>query len=308
MSIAIFSHPSCLEHDTGPGHPENAGRLTAIMNALRDCDYAENLDFLDAPPCEDAYIAAAHSEDYLEKIRALAPEDGSIYLDGGDTVMSPGSLEAAYRAAGAGCAAVDAVSGGSYETAFCPVRPPGHHATRQTAMGFCIFNNIAIAALYALEHKGYERVAIVDYDVHHGNGTQDIMTGENRCLYVSTHQSPFYPGTGREDERTGDNIVNVELPSRIESAAYRKAFSERVLPALEKFRPELLFISAGFDAHVDDPLAQVRLTDEDYGWIGSQLCNFAINFCHGKSVSMLEGGYDHAAISRSAVAFLAPFV
>ncbi len=309
MTIAIYSHPDCLKHDTGSMHPENAGRLSAILKALKNCNYKDQLEFIDAPLGTDDNILLAHTQDYLNEIKNSAPVSGSIYLDGGDTVMSAGSLDAAYRAVGASCAVVDLIFSSDYTSAFCAVRPPGHHAERNRAMGFCLFNNIAIAALYALKHKNLQHVAIVDFDVHHGNGTQNIVWQDKRILYISTHQSPFYPGTGKEDEHGSvGNIVNVELLAGTNGKAYREAFSQKVLPKLESFKPELLLVSAGFDGHKDDPLAEMNLTEEDYHWIGMQLSNFAQNFCNGNIISLLEGGYNHEALAASVVAYLRPFV
>ena len=294
-------------HDTGPGHPENSGRLVEVIAALKTCDYADQLVIKDAPMGEDEHILRAHTQTYLDIIKESVPQSGYSALDG-DTTMSPDSLKAAYRAVGAACTSVDTIMAGEHSTVFCAVRPPGHHATRSRPMGFCLFNNIAIAALYALEEKGVERIAIIDFDVHHGNGTQDIVQEEGRIFYASTHQSPFYPGTGYEDEKGVGNILNIEMPAGIGSEAYRKEFSEKLIPALKVFDPELLLISAGFDSHEDDPLAQMRLDEDDFHWIGQQLHKIAQDHCSGRSISMLEGGYNHQALADSAVSYLRAFV
>lgn len=308
MTLAVYTHADCLRHDTGPSHPENAGRLSAILDALKSCGYADRLAFIDAPMGAEENILLAHTPEHLNTVKDSIPKSGYDFLDGGDAVVSPGSLDAAYRAVGAACASVDDVLSGKYSGAFCAVRPPGHHAERNQPMGFCLFNNIAIAALYALEHHKLARVAIVDFDVHHGNGTQDIVQADKRILYISTHQSPFYPGTGRESEKGMGNILNIELPASTDGEAYRDIFSRKVIPALENFKPEFLLISAGFDAHKHDPLAGLNLSEEDFAWIGEQLSTFARNFCHGHAVSMLEGGYNHKALAASAVAYLRAFI
>ncbi len=307
MPVAVFSHPDCLLHDTGSGHPENAGRLAAVLSALRTCDFHERLVFPEAPEAKEAQLLLAHAEEYIRYVRRAFPGEGYAYLDG-DTVLSPGSWKAALRASGAGCAAVDGVMAGQYASAFCAVRPPGHHATSDNAMGFCIFNNIAIAALYAIAEHALERVAIVDFDVHHGNGTQAIMERNRRVLFISTHQMLLWPGTGGAKEKGIGNILNIPLSPGTDGAKYRKIFQSIIVSALARFKPELLLISAGFDAHRDDPLAQLTLEEEDYGWIGAQLRAVAEKHCRGRVISFLEGGYNHAALAASAVKYAGAFV
>jgi acetoin utilization deacetylase AcuC-like enzyme len=303
MTLAIYTHPDCLTHDTGRGHPECIDRLCVILDALRAAPFAGKLAFVEAPLATEADLLLAHDARHIRAVQAAAPAEGYAYLDA-DTVMSPGSLKAALRAAGSGCAAVDAVMAGKYKTAFCAVRPPGHHAERDRPMGFCLFNNIAIAALHALQKHRLERVAIVDFDVHHGNGTQDIVTPEKRVLFISTHQSPFYPGTGFATENETGHILNLPLPQGTDGEAYRDIFKESILPALEKFKPQLLLVSAGFDAHLDDPLAGLELVEDDYRWIGEQLTAFAEKHCQGRMISFLEGGYNLEHLASSVVAYL----
>jgi len=306
MTIAIYSHKACLEHDPGSGHPENDGRLSSIMEALTHCSFAEKLKKVDAPLATDEQLLLAHSHSHIAHIKASAPSKGFSYLDG-DTVMSPGSLNAALRAAGAACLAVDDSIAGKYSSAFCAIRPPGHHATHDRAMRFCLFNTIAIAALYAQKQYKIARIAIVDFDVHHGNGTEDIVEGKQGILYISTHQSPLFPGTGTMRE-AGNNIINLTLPAGTDGVRYRQLFTESVLPALEVFAPEMLLVSAGFDGHRDDPLAGFSLVEEDYKWIGKQLNQIAQTYCEGKIISILEGGYDHNALAESVKAYLSSFL
>jgi acetoin utilization deacetylase AcuC-like enzyme len=276
--------------------------MQAVWQALDDERFAA-LDRRQAPRVTHAQLARAHAAGLIDSVFAVAPKDGYVRLDA-DTVMSPDSLEAALRAAGAVCAAVDAVLAGDAARAFCAVRPPGHHATRTTAMGFCLFNNIAVGAAHALAH-GIKRVAIVDFDVHHGNGTQDIFWSEPRVLYASTHQSPLYPGTGASDETGAGNIVNAPLPPSASSFAFREACSQIVLPALHRFRPELVMISAGFDAHYLDPLANLNLGNEDFGWITQELVGIAQKYASGRVISSLEGGYSLTALRESTAAHVA---
>jgi len=293
----ILTHAACLEHQMGAGHPESPARLDAVLQALGAAEFAK-LERREAPRAGRAQLELAHEAEYVALIHDAAPHDGMVRLDP-DTAMSTGSLEAALRAAGAACAAVDAVMGPGPRRAFCAVRPPGHHATRDRAMGFCLFNNVAVAAHHALARHGLARVAIVDFDVHHGNGTQDIFWDDPRVLYASTHQWPLYPGTGREDERGQGNIVNAPLRPGAGSAEFRRACEQIVLPALDAFRPELLLISAGFDAHRLDPLANLNLSSEDYGWITRALVALAERHGSGRAVSMLEGGYSLTALGES---------
>ncbi len=303
MTVALYTHPACLAHDPGPGHPESRARLQAVLTALaapRFADLARNA----APRASRAQLERVHTAALVASVLDHAPRDGWREIDA-DTRMSPGSAEAALRAAGAACAATDTVITGQARRAFCAVRPPGHHATAATAMGFCLFNNIAVGAAHALAAHGLERVAIVDFDVHHGNGTQDIFEAEARVLYVSTHQWPLYPGTGSVDEQGVGNILNVPLPPGAGSATFRAACERSVLPALEAFAPDLLMVSAGFDAHQADPLAGLALLTDDYAWITTRLVEVAERHADGRMVSSLEGGYDLAALGESAAAHVA---
>jgi acetoin utilization deacetylase AcuC-like enzyme len=293
----IFTHSACFAHEMGAGHPESPARLEAVLEALAAPEFAA-IPRREAPRAERAQLEAAHQADYVALIHDAAPDEGLARLDP-DTAMSPGSLEAALRAAGAACAAVDAVMSPDARRAFCAVRPPGHHATHDRAMGFCLFNNVALAARHALDRHGLARVAIVDFDVHHGNGTQDIFWDDPRVLYASTHQWPLYPGTGRDDERGAGNIVNAPLRPGAGSGEFRRACETRVLPALEAFAPELVLISAGFDAHHLDPLANLNLGSEDYGWITRALVAIAERHGNGRVVSTLEGGYSLTALRES---------
>jgi acetoin utilization deacetylase AcuC-like enzyme len=302
MNVALYTHAACVAHQPGPGHPESPSRLQAVLQALEDERFAA-LDRREAPRATREQLARVHDGALIDTIFAAAPKDGYVRLDA-DTAMSPDSLEAALRAAGAVCAAVDAAINGDATRAFCAVRPPGHHATRTTPMGFCLFNNIAIGAAQALA-RGLERVAIVDFDVHHGNGTQDIFYSEPRVLYASTHQSPLYPGTGAADEIGIGNIVNAPLPPAASSFAFREACGHIVLPALHRFRPELVMISAGFDAHYLDPLANLNLGNEDYTWITRELVDIAKKSASGRVVSSLEGGYSLTALRESTAAHVA---
>ena len=303
MSTLLITHPSFLEHDTGPYHPERPDRMRAIDKVLSHELFRE-LEREEAPLREDVEeaILRAHPSHYLEHIKKVRPsEDGpSIHLDA-DTVMSPGSWEAALRAVGAGLRAVDAVldEGSGIRNAFCQVRPCGHHAESERAMGFCIFANVAIAGLYARARHGAERIAVVDFDVHHGNGTQDIFWSDKDLFFASTHQMPLYPGTGALSETGVGNIWNAPLRSGDGGERFQEAFEERVLPALERFRPDLVLVSAGFDAHEADPLANLRLVEKDFMWATDKLVDVAERHCNGRLVSMLEGGYDLTALARS---------
>jgi len=305
MHSLLYTHPSCLRHSAGPGHPESPARLQAVLEAL-DHDRFAMLDRIDAPRASLEQLARVHDATLIDLVLSVAPVEGYAQLDA-DTAMSPDSLEAALRAAGAVCAAVDALLDGSATRAFCAVRPPGHHATRDTPMGFCLFNNVAVGAAHALA-RGLDRVAIVDFDVHHGNGTQDIFWREPRVLYASTHQSPLYPGTGAEDETGVGNIVNAPLPAASSSFAFREACREIVLPAVERFRPQLVMISAGFDAHYLDPLANLNLGAPDYEWITRELVDIARKYAQGRVISSLEGGYSLTALRQSTAAHVAALI
>ena len=300
MSTAIYTHAACLAHDTGPGHPESPARLAAVLEALDDPTFA-SLARIEAPLATREQLARVHDADLVDALLGMQIESGWRRLDP-DTVMSPASAEAAARAAGAVCAAIDDAISGAHRRAFCAVRPPGHHATRDTPMGFCLFNSVAAGAAHAIAAHGLARVAIVDFDVHHGNGTQDIFWSDPRVLYASSHQFPLYPGTGAREETGAGNIVNAPLRPNAGSADFRKAYEETVLPALEKFAPELVLISAGFDAHKLDPLANLALETDDYAWITAKLVELASRHAQGRVVSSLEGGYSLTALRESTVA------
>jgi acetoin utilization deacetylase AcuC-like enzyme len=301
MATAFITHADCMKHDMGTYHPECPTRLSAIDDQLISSGIAPYLDRYDAPVADDAHLARVHPRNYINAIKAAAPDDGIVHLDP-DTAMSRGTLSAALRAAGAGVLAVDLVMEGKYENAFCSVRPPGHHATRNRAMGFCFFNNIAVAAKHALEAHGLERVAIIDWDVHHGNGTEDIFAGDDRVLMASTFQHPFYPYSGADDP--AHNMVNVPMPAGAGSQQFREVVEQIWLPALETFQPQMIFISAGFDAHIEDDMAMMRLVDQDYGWTTQKLVEVAERHGRGRVVSMLEGGYALSALARSVVMHL----
>ncbi len=301
MTTLILTHEACLEHDPGYYHPERPDRLRAVRGALESPKFAD-LVWKEAPRAEIAQIARVHPQDYVEAVLAAVPESGLAALDA-DTQMSPGSGEAALRAAGALCAAVDAVMAGEADNAFCAVRPPGHHAEPRQAMGFCLFNNVAVGAEQARKVHGLARVAVMDFDVHHGNGTQAMFWDDPDLFYASTHQMPLYPGTGGADERgVADNIVNRPLAPRSGSAEFREAMTEGILPAIEDFDPDFIFISAGFDAHALDPLANLRFQNEDYAWATAELLRIARDRCAGRLVSTLEGGYDLDALASSSSA------
>lgn len=301
MTTLCIYDPVFLEHDTGPGHPECADRLHAIMGALAEPAF-QDLSRRAPPEASAEQLQRVHAEMHVRNLLALTPGDGLMYLDG-DTCVSPGSREAALKAAGAGILAVDAVQGGEALRAFCPVRPPGHHATNDTAMGFCLFNNIAVAAAHAQAGHGLERVAIVDFDVHHGNGTQQIAWRRPGWLYLSSHQSPLYPGTGSTRECGAyDNVVNAPLPPRSGSAQMRHVYEQRLLPRLAEFQPQLVLISAGFDAHRLDPLASLEWTDDDFGWVTRAIVDVANDCCQGRVIAMLEGGYHLRALATAVAA------
>ena len=297
MTTALISHEDCARHVTPDGHPEQVARLAAVLQALEGIDLLR----VTAPLAAEDDLLRAHPQAYLDALRAAAPDSGWVSLDA-DTHMSAGTLQAACRGAGAVVRAVDMVLGGEAGNAFAAIRPPGHHAERETAMGFCFFGNVAIAAKYALDHHGLSRVAIVDFDVHHGNGTQDLVEDDARILFCSTHQSPLYPGTGAADETGVGNVLNVPLPEGTGSKAFRDVMERVVLPRVDAFKPELLIISAGFDAHADDPLAGMNLSVHDFAWVTGRLCDLADAHCQGRVVSALEGGYDLAALGACAAA------
>jgi acetoin utilization deacetylase AcuC-like enzyme len=297
----LFTHPDCVKHNPGQGHPERPERLTSVLAALDRPDFAA-LDRREAPLATEAQIARVHDADYVRELLAAVPARGQMQLDA-DTVMSPDSGNAALRAAGAVVAAVDAVMTGQASNAFCAVRPPGHHAEPGHAMGFCIFNSIAVGAAHAQAAHGVDRVAIVDFDVHHGNGTQTMTASRPSWLYGSSHQFPFYPGTGAAREHgPHGNIVNAPLRAGAGSNEFRSAFAVTILPALEAFSPDLVMISAGFDGHRHDPLAGIALDEEDFAWATEALATVARRHAEGRIVSLLEGGYDLDALASSAAA------
>jgi acetoin utilization deacetylase AcuC-like enzyme len=303
MSTLYLHHSAALDHQTPLGHPERPDRIRAIERALEHERFA-SLVREAAPRASADDLTLAHPEDYVRAIAEAAPREGMVRIDA-DTSMSPGSYEAILRAAGGAVKAVDEVMTGKVDNAFCAMRPPGHHAERVQAMGFCFFNNAAIAARHAQRAHGAERVAIVDWDVHHGNGSQDIFWSDASVMYCSTHQMPLYPGTGALSERGEHNtIVNAPLRPGDGGDIFRDAFETALLPRLEDFRPDLVVISAGFDAHWRDPLANINLTEEDFGWATKKLMDLAQRHAQGRVVSLLEGGYDLEGLARSVEAHL----
>jgi acetoin utilization deacetylase AcuC-like enzyme len=301
MTTLLITHPIFVAHDTGPGHPERPDRMRAIDRIMAH-EAFKALERQEAPLREDVedVIALAHPRAYIEAIKEARPREGqeSVRLDP-DTVLSPTSWEPALRAVGAGLMAVDQVIGGKVRNAFCQVRPCGHHAETARAMGFCIFNNAAVAAHYARKKHGAERIAVVDWDVHHGNGTQDIFWSDKSLYFASTHQMPLYPGTGALSEQGVGNVFNAPLRPGDGGERFREAVESRILPSLRNFAPDLIIVSAGFDAHEADPLANLRLVEEDFRWATAKLMEAADRHCNGRLVSMLEGGYDLDALAKS---------
>jgi len=301
MTTLLLGHPACLNHVTPNGHPERPDRLRAIERVLEHEKF-QMLAREQAPMATMEMIALAHPRDYVEQIREVSPKEGMVRLDG-DTTMSPGSFEAVMRAAGGAVLAVDEVFAGKVDNAFVATRPPGHHAEKATPMGFCLFNNAAVAARHAQKSHGAERVAIVDFDVHHGNGSQDIFWDDASVMYCSTHQMPLYPGTGALSETGSKNtIVNAPLRPGDGGDAFREAMETSILPRLEGFAPDLIIISAGFDAHMRDPLANLNFVEADYAWATQKLMEVADYRCKGRVVSLLEGGYDLEGLSKSVAA------
>jgi acetoin utilization deacetylase AcuC-like enzyme len=302
MTTAYITHADCLRHEMGAGHPENPERLSSVNEHMRDSGLLEQLRCLEAPLAEARDIKRVHTPEYVDLIFDNAPQEGYAQLDP-DTAMNPYSLAAARRAAGAGVLAVEEIMAGRAQNAFCAVRPCGHHAMQARPMGFCIFNNIAVAAAHAVEGKGLERVAIIDFDVHHGNGTEDMFSApvwQSRVIMASFFQHPFYPGTGTE--HPAPNMFNVPLPAGSDGTAARRALERHWLPALDEFRPQMILISAGFDAHREDLLGGLALVEDDYAWMTRELMKAAGQHSDGRIVSMLEGGYNLSALGRSAVA------
>jgi acetoin utilization deacetylase AcuC-like enzyme len=301
MTTLLLSHPACLDHVTPPGHPERSDRLRAINQVLGE-DRFDALVRGEAPEGSLDDVLLCHKEHYVTELRHVAPSSGMVYIDG-DTSMSPGTWEAVMRGVGGAVAATDAVMTGAHDNAFVAVRPPGHHAEKATPMGFCFFDNAAIAARYAQRKYGIARAAVIDFDVHHGNGTQDIFWADKSVMYCSTHQMPLFPGTGAAGERgEHDTIVNAPLKSEDGGLQFRSAFENRILPHLKKFAPELIIISAGFDAHFRDPLASLNLKAEDFGWVTQKLMDVASASAGGRIVSVLEGGYDLQGLKESVAA------
>ncbi|HEY4265941.1 MAG TPA: histone deacetylase family protein [Micropepsaceae bacterium] len=299
MTTALITHPACLLHEPPPGHPERPARLSEVLKVLEGPEFGALLRRA-APEADQRSLARVHDPDFVAELLEAMPQSGYAQIDS-DTIASPGTAEAILRAAGAVILGVDMVLKGEAGNAFCAVRPPGHHAMPARAMGFCFFNSVAVGALHARAVHGLTHIAVVDFDVHHGNGTQAMFTPDPELFYASTHQSPLYPGTGSPDE-TGiaNNIVNAPLAPGAGGPEFRRALEREILPALTAFRPELVIISAGFDAHRDDPLAELRLDESDFAWATQSLCAIAKKSCGGRVVSSLEGGYDLAATARSA--------
>ncbi|MFC1689034.1 histone deacetylase family protein [Pseudomonadota bacterium] len=302
MKTLILHHDDCLKHDPGSRHAESPARITAVMNGIRNISGTE---MLPAPRASVEQLERAHAPDYWKRLLELEPgkkdPQARIALDA-DTFLSAGSIDATLRGSGAACFAVDQVFAGKARNAFCATRPPGHHADSATAMGFCLLNQAAVAARHAQNTHGAGRIAILDFDVHHGNGTQAIFEDSPDVLYISSHQMPLYPGTGYPEETGRGNILNLPLPPGSGSTEFRRIWSDHGLKALEKFSPDLVIISAGFDAHLADPLAQLELVDDDYGWITSEICSYAAANCGSRVISVLEGGYDLDALSSASAA------
>jgi acetoin utilization deacetylase AcuC-like enzyme len=300
MPTLLLTHPDCLKHEMGAQHPERPDRLRAVADALSGEAFAA-LRREEAPLADIAEIELLHPAAYVDAVRAAEPKKGHVWLDP-DTAMSPGSWNAALRATGAAIYAVDQVMTGAAKNAFCATRPPGHHAEPARAMGFCFFNNVAIAAMHARAKHGAERVAVVDFDVHHGNGTQAAFWSDKNLFYASTHQMPLFPGTGALSETGAGNIWNAPLSPGDGRDHFQEAFLSRILPALDNFAPDLLLISAGFDAHRDDPLAQIELVEPDFAWATAKLADVADKHAGGRVVSTLEGGYNLEALAKSSAA------
>lgn len=301
MTIAFISHPDCEKHDVGGAHPESPARLRAIQDHLLATGLDMALRHYNAPKVSREDLLRVHNTAYVDEVFSRAPHEGMVWLDP-DTGMMPATLPAALRAAGAAVLGVELVLGGEAQQAFCSVRPPGHHAEHNRAMGFCVFNNVAVGVAHALEVSGLERVAIVDFDVHHGNGTEDIFSNDERVLLCSSFRHPYYPFSGAETE--SDHIINVPLDVGSDGAVFRKMVEEKWLPALHAFKPQLMFISAGFDAHADDDMGGLRLVEDDYQWVTAEMKKLMLEYGEGRIVSMLEGGYELGSLARSVAAHL----
>ena len=301
MPIAYISHNDCLSHDVGEDHPEQPDRLHAIQDRLIYSPLNYVIQHHDAPLATREDLERVHSREYVDEIFEKAPQEGIVYLDD-DTFMMPKTLNAALRAAGAALYAVDQVMGNSVKSAFCAARPPGHHAERDRAMGFCYFNNIAVGAAYAMEKYGLERIAIIDFDVHHGNGTEDIFKDDPRVLFCSSFQHPFYPFSGADTER--ENVINIPMTAGTSGEMYRKEVEEKWFDQIEAFEPQLIMLSAGFDGHAEDDMAHFRLRESDYRWLTERLAQIAAKTAQGRIVSVLEGGYSMSALGRSVIVHL----
>ena len=295
MRTAYITHPACQQHDTGPVHPECASRLYAIEDQLIATGLRDILPYVDAPEATAEQLLRVHTVEHVESVSTMIPDSGYARLDP-DTIVSPGSLVAAFRAAGALIAAVDLVATAEMDSAFCAVRPPGHHAESNRAMGFCLFNNVAVGAAHALEAHGIARLAILDFDVHQGNGTEEIFADDERVLFCSTFQHPFFPFTPVPPNNV--NRVNVTIDATAKSEEFRSAVTNHWIPAIEQFEPEMIFVSAGFDAHVADDMSHVSLTDADYRWVAEQIVNVAAGSAKGRIISTLEGGYETNSLAR----------
>jgi acetoin utilization deacetylase AcuC-like enzyme len=301
MATLLLHHPSFADHSTGRGHPERPDRYRAVEAVLSQPQF-DPLVRQRAEPADLAATRYVHSHRYVDELEAARPADGYVYLDGGDTVMEPSTWEVVLRGVGGTLQAIDGVLTGQAQNAFVACRPPGHHAETERAMGFCLFNNISIGARHAQRKYGMTRVAIADFDVHHGNGTQQIFYSDADVLYASTHQMPLFPGTGAMGETGVGNIFNAPLRAGDDGARLREAFQQRILPALESFAPELILVSAGFDAHHRDPLGSLMMTADDFGWATRELMNLAEKHCDGRLVAVLEGGYDLQGLAESVAA------
>jgi acetoin utilization deacetylase AcuC-like enzyme len=302
MTTLLFSHPACLDHDTGYGHPESAARLSALLERLDAPEFAM-LQRRSAPPAQQTQLTRAHDASYVLRVLSAIPKSGEASI-APDVAVTPGSGEAALRAAGSVCAAVDAIKAGEAHNAFCAVRPPGHHAGPNSTMGFCIFNNVAVGVQHARQVHGFKRVAVIDFDVHHGNGTQAIFRNDPEVCFASIHQSMIFPRSGDSTEVGVGNLRNVPLIRGTSAAAFRDAFAREVMPHLRAFDPDFLFISAGFDAHVRDPLGDLKLMTTDFTWLTEQLKDLAEACCGGRLVSVLEGGYNPGAVADAGAAHL----
>lgn len=297
MKTGLITSDTYKDHNTGDGHPEKIDRVTAVIDNFKRLDN-KNLIWKKPSTFNQSLLIKTHSSDYINQVNQSFPNDGFAFLDG-DTVVSPGSKDATKDAVGSIIAAIDGVQNKEFKNAFCAVRPPGHHAEKEKAMGFCIYNNVAVGANYLIEKYKYKKIAIIDFDVHHGNGTQNIFYDNEKVLYISTHQYPYYPGSGSEKEKGNfDNIFNIPLEAGTTATEYLNAY-EHVLKKLKEFKPEFLLFSAGFDAHIDDPLAQLKLRTEDFYTLTKRTLEISKSFCNGNVVSILEGGYDLSALQDS---------